>query len=91
MIEFVRVEEIRPGDEVVLPRGGARRVVRVERYDDGTRVVVYETFSEDAYGKNPGRPNGLVREPRRVERGLRPLGPGDRWPARRTSDPEPEL
>lgn len=76
MTGLVPVEAIEPGDVIVLPRGGRHEVSRVDRFDDGTLVVVYRAAFESVYENRAQekRPREWRRD---VERGLRPLRPGE--------------
>lgn len=73
---LVPVESIVPGDVIVLPRGGRHEVSRVDRFDDGTLVVVYRAGVEWSHENRQRDRSGARLRVREVERGLRPLRPG---------------
>jgi hypothetical protein len=92
------VEDIRPGDVVCLPSGAEFPVRRVASYEDGTLVVVYVRGSEAVYGRGGSfgwtAAAKFTTEDRSVERGLRPMLPGEFVNARRDPDrrdPPPEV
>jgi hypothetical protein len=83
-VTLVPVETIIPGDRIVLPRGGRRRVSRVARYPDAPElgspcsfVVIYEDTSEAGWENRAGAARGAELRARTVLKGLRTLRAGD--------------
>lgn len=77
----MKVEEIRPGYVIELPKLGKRTVSRVDEFEDDTLVVVYFQHGEESYENRASAVRGGRQNHRLVERGLRPLRKGELVPA----------
>jgi hypothetical protein len=81
--EVVPVEQVRPGDEVVVGKTGAHVVSRLARHDTlGTAeqecyVVVYFAMEEQTYENRARDRSGHNSRRRLVEKSIRPLLPGE--------------
>jgi hypothetical protein len=82
---LARAETIRPGDLIVLPGHlGDREVLWLEEYEDDTIVVVYDGLVFHCWenrAQDKGRWSSDTDD--RVERSLKPLKRGERYPTKR--------
>jgi hypothetical protein len=79
--QVVRADELRPGDRIILPMIGPRRVLTVTRGEVGlTGVecidVVYSTGGGGTAYENKGTAHGPART-QQAEAGLKPLRPDE--------------